>query len=134
VLSELELARAGVLRGRISFLATRNGDAAALLLEAAQRFREVDPELARETYLEALTAAIYAGPLAGPGATPRDVAEAANTAPPARDQRGPSLLLDGFAALYSDSYAAAVPILRQAQRAIEGITSKTEQLRWMWAA
>jgi hypothetical protein len=66
-LSALEQARAALLRGQISFLATRSGAAAALLLDAAQRLREVDPQLARETYLVALTAAIYAGPLAGPG-------------------------------------------------------------------
>ena len=50
VLSELEQARTALLRGQISFLATRSGDAATLLLDAAERFREIDPELARETY------------------------------------------------------------------------------------
>ncbi len=134
VLSEREQATAVLLRGQISFLATRSGDAAALLLEAAERLRDVDPELARETYLEALTAAIFAGPLAAPGAGEREVAQAARAAPPARKSRGPDLLLDGLVALLSDSYAAAVPILRQAQRTIERGTSQTEQLRWMWAA
>ena len=134
VLSELEQARAALLRGQISFLATRSSDATALLLKAAERLREVDPELARETYLEALTAAIFAGPLAGPGASCREVAEAASAAPRARKPRGPDLLLDGLVALLSDAYGAAVPILRQAQRAIEGATSQTEQLRWMWGA
>ena len=134
VLSELDQARAALVRGQISFLATRSGTAVALLLHAAERLRHVDPELARETYLEALTAAIYAGPLAGPGRSPRDVAEAARAAPPAKDQRGPDLLLDAFAALCRDSYVAAVPILRRALHAIEVMTSPTEQLRWMWAA
>ena len=134
VLSELQQARAALLRGQISFLATRSSDATALLLKAAERLREVDPELARETYLEALTAAIFAGPLAGPGASCREVAEAASSAPRARKPRGPDLLLDGLVALLSDTYGAAVPILRQAQRAIEGATSQTEQLRWMWGA
>ncbi len=123
-----------LLRGQISFLATRSSDAAALLLKAAERLREVDPELARETYLEALTAAIFAGPLAGPGASSREVAVAASAAPRAWKPRGPDLLLDGFVALLSDTYGAAVPILRQAQRAIEGAMSQTEQLRWMWGA
>ncbi len=133
-LSELGQARVGLLRGQISFLATRSSDAAALLLTAAERLKEVDPELARETYLEALTAAIFAGPLAGPGASSREVAEAASTAPRARRPRGSDLLLDGLVALLSDSYGTAVPILREAQRAIEGATSQTEQLRWMWGA
>ena len=71
VLSELEQARTKLLRGKISFFATRSGTAAELLVEAAERLGEVDPELARETYFEALMAAIYAGPLAPPGAGSR---------------------------------------------------------------
>jgi DNA-binding CsgD family transcriptional regulator len=134
VLSESELARAVLLRGQISFLATRSSDAVALLLNAAERLRDVDPALARETYLEALTAAIFAGPLAGPGVGAREVAQAARAAPPAGKPRGPDLLLDGLVALLSDSYAAAVPILRQAVRTMEDETTQTEQLRWMWAA
>jgi DNA-binding CsgD family transcriptional regulator len=134
VLSELEQAKAGLLRGQISFAATRSGEAAALLLTAAERFRKVDPDLARATYLEALTAAIFAGPLAGPGASPVEVAEAASVAPRALQPRGPDLLLDGLVALLTDAYPVAVPILRRAQRAIEGATSQAEQLRWMWGA
>jgi DNA-binding NarL/FixJ family response regulator len=132
-LTELQLAKAALLRGQISFASTRSGDAAALLLDAAERYREMNPELARETYLEALTAAIFAGPLAGPGAGPRDIAAAAGAAPPARVPRTPDLLLDGFVALYSGTYDFAAPILRQAQGAIEGM-SQTDQLRWMWGA
>jgi len=134
VLSEHELARAVLLRGQISFLATRSSDAVALLLNAAGRLRDVDPELARDTYLEALTAAIFAGPLAGPDEDAREVAQAARSAPSVAKSRVPDLLLDGLVALLSDSYAAAVPILREAVRTIEGGTSKHEQLRWMWAA
>jgi DNA-binding CsgD family transcriptional regulator len=134
VLTELEQARSGLLRGQISFLATRSSDAAALLLKAADQLRKFDTGLARETYLQALTAAIFAGSLAGPGASPGEVAEAASSAPPVSNPRGPDLLLDGLAALVSNTYAAAVPILRQAKRAIESETSQVEQLRWMWGA
>ena len=134
VLTELEQARAALLRGKIAFLATRSGTAAVLLHDAADRLREFDPELSRETYLEALTAAIHAGPLAGPGASPRDIAKAVRDAPSAREQRGSDVLLDGFAALHGDSYTAAVPILRQAQQTIEDAPSTAEQLQWMWAA
>jgi DNA-binding CsgD family transcriptional regulator len=134
ILNEREQATAELLRGQISFFATRSGDAAALLLKAAEQLREVDLELARETYLEALMAAIFAGPLAGPGAGSREIAEAARAAPQARKPRAPDLLLDGLAALLSDTYVAAVASLRQAQRAVEGTMSQTEQLRWMWGA
>jgi DNA-binding CsgD family transcriptional regulator len=132
VLTGLEQARAGLLRAQISFVSTRGSDAAPLLLKAAKRLREVDPELARETYLEALTAAIFAGPLAGPGASSPDVAQAAKAAPPARKPRGLDLLLDGLVALLTDTYPAAVPILRKTQRAFGRGMSQTEQLRWMW--
>jgi DNA-binding CsgD family transcriptional regulator len=134
VLSELEQASAGLVRGRILFLTTRSSDAAALLLTAAERFQELDPELARETYLEALTAAIFAGPLAGPGASSRDIAEAARAAPRATTARCQDLLLEGLAAALCESYAAAVPVLRRAQRAILDDVSRSEPLRWMWAA
>ena len=127
-------ARIGLLRAQISFVSTRGGDSPLLLLEAAERLRGVDPELARDTYLEALTAAIFAGPLAGPGASSREVAEAAIAAPRAPKPRGPDLLLDGLVALLCDTYADAVPVLRHAQRAIADTTAETERLRWMWGA
>ncbi len=133
VLDELEQAKAALLRAQISFLATRGSDATRQLLQTADRLRELDPELARETYLEALTAAIFAGPLAGPGASSFEVARAAREAPPAREKpRGLDLLLEGLVALLTDTYAAAVPILRQTQRALGDGMSPTEQLRWMW--
>jgi len=134
LLTELGQARACLLRGRIAFLTTRSTDAAALLLEAAERLRQLDPDLARETYLEALTAAIHAGPLAGSGASAGEVAEAVRAAPRALSPRGLDLLLDGLGAALSDSYSTAVPILREAQRAIVSGMSQTEQLRWMWGA
>ncbi len=132
-LTEVQLARAALLRGQISFASTRSGDAATLLLDAAERYRDVNPVLARETYLEALTAAVFAGSLAAPGARPRQVATAARAAPTACHPRAPDLLLDGFAAVFSGAYGPAAPVLRQAQRTIEDM-SQTEQLRWMWAA
>ena len=132
-LTEVQLAKAALLRGQISFASTHSGDAATLLLDAAERYREINPDLARETYLEALTAAIFAGSLAAPGSRPHEVATAASAAPPARKPRVPDLLLDGFAALFSGAYWLAAPVLRQAQSEIEDM-SQTEQLRWMWGA
>jgi len=43
-------------------------------------------------------------------------------------------LLDALATLFSESYEAAVPILRRAQRAFSTDRSATEQMRWMWLA
>jgi ATP/maltotriose-dependent transcriptional regulator MalT len=123
-----------LLRAQITFLSTRSGEAVPTLLEAAKRLEELDPELARETYLEALTAAIFAGRLAGPGASAPEIAQAARGVPPARNPRGLDVLLDGFVALFSDGFAAAVPILRRAQNEFGDGTSSTEQLQWMWGA
>jgi DNA-binding CsgD family transcriptional regulator len=131
-LSELERARAELLRAQLSFVSTRGIEAGPLLLEAAERLREIEPQLARETYLEALTAAIFAGPLAGPGGRSSEVAQAAKAAPPARKPRGLDLLLDGLVAVLTDTYAAAVPILRKTQRAFGAGMPQNEQLRWMW--
>ena len=43
-------------------------------------------------------------------------------------------MLDALATLFSESYEAAVPILRKAERAFGNDRSATEQMRWMWLA
>ena len=57
VLSALERARVGLLQAQIAFATMRGNAGAPLLLEAADRLADLDPVLARETYLEALVAA-----------------------------------------------------------------------------
>ena len=52
------------MRAQIAFDLRRGSDAPPLLLRAAQRLEDLDAELAQETYLEALVAAIYAASLA----------------------------------------------------------------------
>jgi DNA-binding CsgD family transcriptional regulator len=135
VLSALELARVGLVRAQIAFVTSRGNDAAPLLLESAGRLADLDPLLARETYLEALVAAGFAGRLAGAGASALEVARAARAAPPApQTPRGIDLVLDGLAMLFSDGYEASVPILRQAQSAFATDTGASEELRWGWVA
>ena len=90
VLSDLERARVALLRARTAFVATRGSNAPPLLLEAARRLATLDPTLARETYLDALSAAMFAGRFAGPGGSVLEVAEAASAAPPPRAPRGPT--------------------------------------------
>ena len=134
-LDELERARVELLRAQIAFVSTHGSDAPKMLLEAARRLTPLSPTLAYETYLEALSAAVFAGRLAAPGATALDVARAAKAAPRPPVLRGPELLLDGLATLFSESYEAAVPILRRAQNAfdVSGLPVG-EQLRWKWLA
>ncbi len=133
-LDDLERARVALLRAQTAFVATRGSNAPPLLLEAAQRLATLDPTLARETYLDALSAAMFAGRFAGPGGSAREVAQAASAAPRPHAPRGSDLLLDALAALFSDTYESAVPILRRAQVAFGTDESAIEQLRWLWLA
>src|SRR6202043_3471838 len=80
-LEELQGAQADLLRGQIAFASNRGSDAPPLLLKAAKRLEALDVGLARETYLEALFAAVYVGHLAT-GSGLREVAQYARAAPP----------------------------------------------------
>jgi DNA-binding CsgD family transcriptional regulator len=134
-LDELQRARADLLRGQIAFSSSRGSDAPPLLLKAARQFEPLDPQLARETYLDALAAATFAGRLALGGGM-REVAEAARTAPPPPGPaRPPDLLLDGLALLICEGYPAGAPVLQQAVTAFRSTDLSTEQgLRWLWLA
>jgi hypothetical protein len=121
-LDDLQRAQVARLRAQIAFVQTRGAehvistvsDTALGLLDAARGLENLDVELARDTYLQALGAAMYAGRLC-PGGGPIVVAEPACRAP-----RGPSpprptdLLLDGLATRFIDGHAASLPILRSA--------------------
>ena len=106
-----------LLRGQIAFASGLGSDAPPLLLKAAKRLEPLDLDLARETYLSAWMAALFAGRLAGAGDL-LEVSRAARALPPAGDPPRPvDLLLDGLALLVTDGPAAAAPALRQARRA-----------------
>ena len=131
---QLRRARADLLRGQIAFSSSRGSDAPPLLLKAARQFEPLDSRLARETYLDALAAATFAGRLALGGGM-REVAEAARMAPPPQPACGPDLLLDGLALLVTEGYPAGAPVLRQAVSAFRGTDLSTEEgLRWLWLA
>jgi DNA-binding CsgD family transcriptional regulator len=133
-LDEFQRAQADVLRARISFAADRGSEAPRLLLAAAQRFEPLDGRLARETYLDALTAAMFAGRL-GAGADARTVAAIACEAPLPAAPRAADLLLHGLALLMTDGHAAGTPVLRKALIAFRSDEMSTEEgLRWLWLA
>ena len=132
---DLERARVNLLRAQIAFAARHGNDAPPLLLNAARELSPLDPALARETYLEALFAAMFAGRFAGPGGTSLEIAHAASAAPPPpQEPRGSDLLFDGFVAYFSHSYAAAAPILRRAVNAFESDAPPADRLHWSWVA
>lgn len=115
-LDEAAHARVDLVRAEVSF-ATAGGNAAVpLLLEAAGRLEPLDAGLARDTYLRALSAALFAGRLAsGPGV--RQVAEAARKAPPPDTPSKGDALLEGLAVLFTEGYARAAPVSHPAVRA-----------------
>src|SRR2546423_235255 len=111
-LDELQRARGDLLRAQIAFASSHGREAPPLMLSAAKRLEALDVGLARETYLEAFTAALFVGRLSP---AVGDVARAARMAPaPLAPARAPDLLLDGLALLVTEGYAAGTPALRRA--------------------
>jgi DNA-binding CsgD family transcriptional regulator len=135
-LDELGRARIDLLRAEIGFAQRRGGDAPLLLLQAAKRLEPLDARLARDTYLDAWGAALFAGHLASDGGTLRDVSRAAATAPAPVDGALPrDALLDGLAMIFAEGVPAAAPLLRRAITAFGGRDASSEEvLRWGWLA
>src|SRR5579864_4445896 len=107
-------AEAERLRGQIAFDQARAADAARLLVSAARRLEPLDAALARETHLEALAAARFAGDLGRPGGV-REAAEAALAAPPGPGPpRAVDVVLDALALQLTEGHAAAAPTLTRA--------------------
>jgi DNA-binding CsgD family transcriptional regulator len=134
-LDALRAAQVEYLRGQIADDQRRSSEAARLLLSAARRLEPLNAALARETHLEALTAAMYVGDLFIPGGA-REAAEAARAAPPAPDPPRPvDVVLDAFALLLTEGYAAAAPALSQALELLVGLDAGTsEARRWRFLA
>ena len=134
-LDELNRARVELLRGLVAFASGGGSGAPALLLKAAQQIEPLDVGLARHTYLDAWSAAFFAG---GFVSTPNlcEVARAACGAPPPVGPPRPSdRLLDGLAIAVTEGRAAAAPILRQvAHQFAEEEIAQEEGLRWAWLA
>jgi DNA-binding CsgD family transcriptional regulator/tetratricopeptide (TPR) repeat protein len=134
-LEELQRVRADLLRGQIGFGSWRGSDPPALLLKAAKRLEPLDVGLARETYLDVLSTAAYAGWFMTDAGL-REAAQAARAAPPAsQPPSAPDLLLDGLALLTTEGHGAAAPTLKLALSAFssEGI-SREAAVRWLWLA
>lgn len=132
-LGELERARADLVRARVTFVASRGNDAPPLLLKAARRLEPVDARLARATYLEALTAAQFAGRLAAPGGSLLDVARAASTMP-SDSSTAADILLEGLVANFDQGYSTGLPILGRAVAGFNGRMPVGDLGTWMGLA
>lgn len=141
-LSDLQRAQAARLRAQMEFARSRGGgtgaprliDSTAQLLSAAKQLESLDDALARETYLEALAAVMYAGRLGEPGAR-ADVADAARAAIGQVDklERPIDILLSGMADRVMGDGSSGSSAIRSA---LELMCSTAEQhegqaLRWM---
>jgi DNA-binding CsgD family transcriptional regulator len=134
-LGELGMARLSLLKAELAFAQNRGGDAPQLLLEAARRYEPLDARLSRDTYLDAWSAALFAGRLAS-AAGLHEVSHAVANAPrPEGPPRPSDLLLDGLALIFTEGRRAATPVLETATQGFANSTaSAAEVLRWGWLA
>jgi DNA-binding CsgD family transcriptional regulator len=131
-LDEFQRARIDLLHAQLAFVSSR-GTEATPLLAAARRLESLDVAVARETYVDAFSAAMFGGRLSG-GVGMAEVAEAAAAAPrpPDAEPATADLLLDALVAL-ADDYDTAVPRCREAVQRLSGEkASAKERLRWLW--
>ncbi|TGB39462.1 helix-turn-helix transcriptional regulator [Mycolicibacterium peregrinum] len=141
-LTELQRAQVGRLRAQMEFTRSRGGlpgappvrHAAGLLLDAAKRLENLDDELARETYMEALAAAMFAS-----RSQPEALVVAAEAARAAVERveapSGPiDLLLIGMANLITDGLPAAVEPLRTALELWSEQTRRHDGRAFRWLA
>nr|WP_275403735.1 LuxR family transcriptional regulator [Nocardioides jishulii] len=132
-LDALQAARVTLLRAQVAFHTTRGGEVPGLLVEAAQSLSSLDPRLSRETYLNALDAALVSG---GSDRGLLEVAEAARLAPAPPGPPQPSdLLLDGLVTTLTCGSAEGTPELRHALSAFRDALTDPEQAeageRWL---
>ncbi|MEU3777343.1 helix-turn-helix transcriptional regulator, partial [Streptomyces sp. NPDC032472] len=113
-LDPLQKANASRLRAKASSMTDPGLGAVQPLLDAAGRLRGLDPAAARETYLAAFGAAIWAGRHDASGL--RRVAEAARDLPPGDETAG--VFLRALVTWTTDGPAAAFPLLARALRSL----------------
>jgi DNA-binding CsgD family transcriptional regulator len=132
---ELQGAKMDLLRAQIAYVYRPGSEAPPLLLKAAKRLEGLDITLARETYLDAFTAAVIVGRLSR-GADMAEVATAVRLAPaPSSPPLACDHLLDGLALVHTDGRGAGTPLLKRALSAFRNKETSAEgELRWLWIA
>ncbi|WP_253900496.1 helix-turn-helix transcriptional regulator [Mycobacterium asiaticum] len=143
-LTALQRAQLTRLRAQIAFARSRSGDpdaptvsdSAVGLLDAARQLAALDNAQSRETYLEAVGAALFGGRLCPHGGI-RMTAAAARTAPSGpHPVRAVDLLLEGIAIRATDGHSASVATLREALTLIRADAERGSDdiMRWFWQA
>jgi len=129
---ELREGRADLTRARIAFARGRYGEATAMLLTAARSLEQRDIGLAREAYLDALRAAMFAGQSANSPSV-FEVAQAAHAASIQSPAHDGDKLLEALSVRVMHGDAAAVQLSKEAVRAFcADDYSVQEELRLLW--
>ncbi|MFF5182039.1 ATP-binding protein [Micromonospora sp. NPDC000316] len=134
-LDALQHARLELLQAQIAFHTKRGSDEPKTLLEAARTLGPLDAARAREAYVQAFEASLHAGRFAARGSGLREVAKAAQDAPPPPSPPRPvDLLLDGLTTRFTHGYEASVPSLQRALEAVRHDDSgpDLDNGRWLW--
>ncbi len=129
-LDESLRAQVDLIRAVVAFSLNRGSDAPPLLLAAAKRLEPLSPSQARDTHLDALRAALYAGRFYLGGM--QEVGTAALAAPAASTPPRPvDLLLDGLALTVTEGYTGGADVLKRALAAFADPDCPVEDLmRW----
>jgi DNA-binding CsgD family transcriptional regulator len=127
-----QVAHALLLRGQLAFASGRPRDSIRLFMSAAEQLKELDPTVARETYLEAWAAAVFAGEPGGDTSL-LAVSTAAARLPQVADPGPAGILLEGLSTWITEGRVAAAPLLRRAMNIFASPDLSVEDsLRWGW--
>ena len=130
-LDDLARAQSTLLRGQVLFAFRSASAGLPVLLDAAKQFEPLDTGLARETYRDAIYAALTAGRMPGDEAIEK-VARATLTMAPAPDATRTGLLLEGLARITVDGYPIGVPLAQEALAAMRDTElADDEALAWL---
>ena len=128
--TDLQGARAQLMRSHIAFASGLGKESPPLLLAAARRLEPFDMALARETYLTAWGAAAFAGD----EVSLRTISLAVDALPPTVGPPRPiDLVLEGSARLITADRTVAVETLQRAAAALVTMSPR-DVLSWGWVA
>jgi DNA-binding CsgD family transcriptional regulator len=130
--TDLQEALVGRLRARADYALRRHRGGPRELLAAAQRLAPFDAVLARDTYMAALAAAMFAGRLGEPGVVEEVARQIVAATADDDSEHALDLTLRGQALLAAEGPEAAFPTLRRAVRALLDADPDPFVLRWMW--
>ena len=115
------------LRGQLALDLQRGADAAQYLLRAARALEPIDIALAREIYLEALGAAIWADGHDRSDVLVETARAARAVAPGPQPSRPVDVVLDALALRFTEGFTAAAPSLIRALDALAPGTHRTRR-------